>query len=293
VLTSLLVLIALVAAGGVARLIDERKHAAQQRERLLESERAARAASEAAHDEAERRRDELERVTESRAGLMRGFSHDVKNPLGAADGYLELLESGIMGPVTDKQKESLMRARRALAAALRLIGDLLELARAEAITVQRGEVDLRRLVAELLDEHRGRATTKGLNLSADFSGEIGTIHTDETRVRQILANLLSNAIKYTPGGSVSVSVRTRDQEWRGGEGPWVTIDVTDTGPGLSDVQERSLFREYYRAETSAGTEGTGIGLPISRRLARALGGDLTVDSVVGKGSTFSVWLPAG
>jgi signal transduction histidine kinase len=292
-LTSLLVLLALAAAGGVARLMDERKRAANQRERLLESEHAARLASEAAQNEAEQRRRELESMTESRAGLMRGFSHDVKNPLGAADGYLELLENEIMGPVTEKQKASLARARKSIAAALRLIGDLLELARAESIQVEREEVDLRELIEELVDAYGGRAATKGLALSANVSVAIATVHTDGTRLRQILTNLFSNAIKYTPGGRVSATVAMRDDERPGRQGPWVTIDVTDTGPGIAEDQVGSLFREFYRADSAAGTEGAGIGLPISRRLARALGGDLTIESIAGVGSTFTVWLPAG
>ena len=230
-------------------------------------------------------------MTESRAALMRGFSHDVKNPLGAADGYLELLENEIMGPVTDKQRQSLGRARRSLAAALRLIGDLIELARAESIQVERTEVDLKQLIEELLEAYSGRAETKGLALSAEFSPEVETVHTDRTRVRQILTNLFSNAIKYSSEGGVIASVRLRDEERRGRRGPWVRIDITDTGPGIAEDQERHLFREYYRADSAVGTEGTGIGLPISRRLARALGGDLTVSSTLGKGSTFTVWLP--
>jgi signal transduction histidine kinase len=291
-LTSVLVLLALTATGGVLQLIKEHKTVADQRERLLESERAARMAIEVARDEAERKREQLERMTESRAGLMRGFSHDVKNPLGAADGYLELLEDEIMGPVSEKQRESLARARRSLAAALRLIGDLIELARAESIQVEREEVDLRELIEELLEEYGGRAETKGLALSAEFSAEVETVNTDRTRLRQILMNLFSNAIKYSSAGRVTASVRVRDLERQGRRGPWVRIDVTDTGPGIAEDQERHLFREYYRADSAVGTEGTGIGLPISRRLARALGGDLTVNSTLGKGSTFTVWLPA-
>jgi signal transduction histidine kinase len=222
---------------------------------------------------------------------MRGFSHDVKNPLGAADGYLELLESGIMGPVTEKQRESLARARRSLAAALRLIGDLLELARAESIEVDRAEVDLEGLIEELLETYSGRAETKGLAMSAAFPADLEPVYTDRARLRQILANLLSNAIKYSSAGRVTVSVRMQDEEWRGQRGPWVRIDVTDTGPGIAEDQERFLFREYFRADSAAGTNGMGIGLPISRRLARALGGDVTVSSTLGKGSTFTVWLP--
>jgi CHASE3 domain sensor protein len=114
VVISLLALLALASAVAVARLVVERREALEQRERLLEAERRARAASEEARAETDRERRELERMTESRAGLMRGFGHDVKNPLGAARGYLDLLEEGVLGTVNERQTESLARARRAV-----------------------------------------------------------------------------------------------------------------------------------------------------------------------------------
>jgi signal transduction histidine kinase len=291
-LTSVLVLLALAAAVAAVRFMAERRRAAEERESLLEAERSARAVIEKGKVEAEQRREELERVTASRAELMRGFSHDVKNPLGAADGYLELLEEGIIGPVTAKQKESLGRARRSIATALRLIGDLLELARAEAIEIEREAVDLQELVRELVEENRARAGAKNLELSAEMSIDSEEVRTDATRVRQIVGNLLSNAIKYTLRGGVSVRVAMRNEKRRGRDGRWAAIDVTDTGPGIAADQEGLLFREFHRLDSAAGTDGAGIGLAISRRLAHALGGDLTIDSELGRGSTFTLWLPA-
>jgi signal transduction histidine kinase len=290
-LTSFLALAALGAVVVVARLMAERKRAGEERERLLEAERSARAESERARAEAELRRQDLERVTESRAGLMRGFSHDVKNPLGAADGYLELFEEGILGPVSEKQKESLGRARRSIAAALRLIGDLLELARAEEIEIEREAVDLRDLLKEIVDENRARAAAKDLELFAEIEVELDSVPTDAARVRQIVGNLLSNAIKYTPRGRITVGLAMQAGERQGRDGLWATIDVTDTGPGVAEDQAPLLFREFSRLDSSDGIAGAGIGLAISRRLARALGGDLTVESELGRGSTFTLWLP--
>lgn len=244
--------------------------------------------------DAERKRDELERVMESRATLVRGFSHDVKNPLGAADGFLQLLEAGTTGQLTDKQEESVRRVRRSLRAALGLIEDLLDLARAEAgeIEIRWVPVSARDAASEVGEDHRAQAEEKGLTLDLVLPRQFPVIESDVVRVRQILGNLISNAIKYTPkGGHVWVSVGIRAGGDAPGPGRWVTVDVSDTGGGISEEQQKVLFQEFARLETSAGERGTGIGLAISRRVARALGGDVTAKSDVGVGSTFTLWLP--
>src|SRR5690606_22256676 len=142
---------------GITEDITDRKRAEQERERLLRQAQEART-------EAERRRDELQRVTESRNRLMRGFGHDVKNPLGAADGYLQLMEEGVVGDLSEKQEESVASARRSIGAAIDLIDQLLELARAEAteIELQTEPVDLRDLVRDAAGEYRARAESQGL-----------------------------------------------------------------------------------------------------------------------------------
>ena len=285
VLTSILALLALCAAIAVARLMADRRRGARQREALLAAERHARQASEAA-------RKELERITESRAALMRGFGHDVKNPLGAALGHLDLLEHGIIGPVSDAQRESLSRAHRSVRAALRLIGDLIAVARADTIDVEIGPVDLAELIEELVEEDRAMAAARKLRLDVVVDPAVAAVQTDPRRVRQVVANLLSNAIKYTPRGTVTVRVTTRRGELSSRSGCWVVVEVADTGPGIPEEQREQVFGEFQRLATAAGTEGSGIGLAISRRLARALGGDLLLTSEVGAGSTFALWLPA-
>jgi PAS domain S-box-containing protein len=242
--------------------------------------------------ESERRREELERLTESRARLMRGFSHDVKNPLGAADGYAQLLEDGVIGEMTAKQRESVGRIRRSLRSGLRLIDDLLELARAEAgqIEIRRMPTDVREAVREMAEEYRAQAQKKGLRMEIDLPEEFPIIDSDAERVRQILSNLVSNAVKYTPEGRICVRVGIREDELAPGPGEWVAVDIEDTGPGIPRDQQHLLFQEFVRIEPAVGA-GAGIGLAISRRVACALGGDIGVRSETGEGATFSLWLP--
>jgi signal transduction histidine kinase len=138
--------------------------------------------------ESERRREELERITETKNGLIRGFTHDVKNPIGAADGYLQMLAEGLFGPLGEKQRTGIERAHRSLASALELIGDLLELSRAEAahFHVQRVPTNVVDIVRDAAEEYRAQAEAKGLTLSVDCHDDIPIIATDPGRVRQVL-----------------------------------------------------------------------------------------------------------
>jgi two-component system, NarL family, sensor histidine kinase BarA len=242
--------------------------------------------------ESERRREELERITESRARLMRGFSHDVKNPLGAADGYAQLLEEGILDPLTPRQHESVGRIRRSIRSGLRLIDDLLELARAEAgqIEIRHVPTDVREAVREMTEEYRAQAEAKGLRMEVNLPEEFPVVDSDAERVRQILGNLISNAVKYTTEGAVTVQVGTREDERAPGAGRWIAVDVSDTGPGIPRDKQHLLFQEFVRIQPGS-AHGAGIGLAIGRRVACALGGDITLVSDAGEGSTFTLWLP--
>jgi PAS domain S-box-containing protein len=241
-------------------------------------------------EESEQRREELERVMESRARLIRGFSHDLKNPLGAADGYLELIESGVIAE-PEKVERSLSRARRAIHSALRLIADLSELARVEAgrIEVETQAVDLRLIVREMTDEYRAQAEGKGLTIAAAIPERFPLIRSDSARIRQILGNLASNAVKYTSEGGIRLSTHVvRDGGPR--PGSWAVVEVTDTGTGIPDDKRHLLFREFSRLEPES-APGLGLGLAISQRVAEALAGTILLESEVGRGSTFSLWLP--
>ena len=269
---------------GTATDISERKRLDEERERLLRGEREARA-------EAERRREELERVTESRTRLMRGFSHDVKNPLGAADGYAQLLEEGILGELPATQLQSVRRIRRSIQVSLHLIDDLLDLARAEAgqLELKMQRVDAAALAREVADDFRGQVDAADLALEVRAAEPLPA-ESDPTRVRQIVSNLVSNAVKYTRAGRVTVTASCRAGDGAFEPGEWATISVADTGPGIPDDKRETIFKEFTRLDPNA-PHGAGVGLAISRRIACLLGGDVTVESEVGRGSTFTLWLP--
>ena len=243
--------------------------------------------------EAQAAREKLERVLASRSRLIRGFSHDVKNPIGAADGYAALLTEGVYGPLSAAQRESVEHIRRSIHSALSLIADLHELASAETghLAVKKARVDLRAILAELIDEYTAAACAGGLILEAQLDDRLAPVWTSEIRVQQIMSNLLSNAIKYTPRGSVTVGTRVSARSPSGKRGEWICIDVTDTGPGIPADRQEFIFEEFSRIGTHEKL-GAGLGLAISRVLAGALGGHITVESEVGCGSRFTFWLPA-
>lgn len=274
-----LVFIALTALVGVAALTRRERRLAAIIEHRLEEESAL--------------RHELERVMRSRQRLMRGFSHDVKNPLGAADGYAELLEDGIYGEVSSSQRATIDRIRRSIHGALSLIEDLHELARAETgnIVLRWQTVDLGELARAIGEEYRGAANASRLSLDIDVAPNLPSVQTDPMRVRQIVGNLLSNAIKYTKAGSVNLRVRSGLSPGGGGDGgDYAEFDVVDTGPGIPADKRDLIFEEFSRLGTSD-KPGAGLGLAISKRLAEALGGQISVESVFGHGATFTLRIP--
>ena len=243
-------------------------------------------------DEAIEGRRRLERVIASRSRLMRGFSHDVKNPIGAADGYAELLSIGVYGELNARQQDSIARMRRCIQGALTLIDDLHELARAETghLALSAESVDLGDLVRDVGEEYQARARSRRLSLSVSVGIDLPLIRTSRTRVHQILANLLSNAIKYTEHGSVAVSVARAPVGPFNDGADWIRIAVIDTGRGIPSDKLDFIFEEFGRVGDSD-QAGAGLGLAISRLLAEALGGRITVSSQPGNGSVFILWLP--
>jgi signal transduction histidine kinase len=273
-----LVMAALAALFSVALLMA--------REHRSLAETQARAAREAAM------RDRLERVLQSRSRLIRGFSHDVKNPIGAADGYAALLAEGVYGELTPDQRESVQRLRRSIRVALTLILDLHELVAAETghLQLKMEPVDIGSLVETLVDDYRASARAASLGLEGHVDRPPAIV-TSATRVRQIVANLISNAIKYSERGVIHVRAGAVAHGPDRLPGAWIRVDVTDEGPGIPHDKQEFIFEEFGRI-APAGKPGAGLGLAISRLLAQALGGQLTVASTVGSGSTFTLWLPA-
>jgi signal transduction histidine kinase len=259
--------------------------------RLYGEAQAARRIAEERAEEAEQKHGEIERLLESRARLIRGFSHDVKNPLTAAEGYAQLLEAEIHDPLTERQRAQIGRLRASLGAALELIDHLLHYAVSSAgqVSIERKPTDVGEIAREIAEEYRAQAEAAGLALAVEPPRELPAIHSDRDRIRQVLSNLLSNAIKYG-GGRITVRTEVRSGGVAPGEGEWVAAEVEDTGPGIPEEKQHLVFREFVRLEPGA-REGAGLGLSMSQRIAEALGGRITVESIAGEGATFALWLP--
>ena len=260
-------------------------------------------------DEVERVRNALERhsreVESSLAIRTRYFaqmSHELRTPINAILGYADLLHEGILGELTSGQSDAIWKVAANARQLLTLVNDLLDLSRLEAgrVEIRRGTVDLARLVAEAVATVEVEAKRKGLALHVRHGADLPLLQSDASRIRQVVLNLLSNAVKFTDAGAVSLDVRHIAPE--GGVVPdgaappcppgpdgWIGITVEDTGPGIPHGQLEAIFDEYV--QLGAGSQGTGLGLAVSRRLARLLGGELVAESEVGVHSTFVLYLP--
>ncbi|HEX3534215.1 MAG TPA: ATP-binding protein [Gemmatimonadaceae bacterium] len=259
---------------------------------------------ERAHQLVAEREDRLEAEAASRAKseFLAIMSHELRTPLNAVLGYSELLELGISGPLTDKMREQIGRIRMSGVHLLGLVNDILDLAKVEAgrLQVRSDPASAEGTVAAALALIQPQAAAGGLELTIQPTPRPAPIYRgDEERVRQILVNLLSNAVKFTPtGGTIRLEISQAsvpDQETRlQPNRSYVSFRVIDTGAGIPEEKLVSIFDPFVQAESghTRPREGTGLGLTISRRLARLMGGDLTVKSKVGAGSTFTLWLPA-
>jgi signal transduction histidine kinase len=246
-----------------------------QRARLLVREQVAR------HD--------AETANRSKGDFLAVMSHELRTPLSAIIGYQELLADGITGPVTDAQRQQLARIKASAGHLLQIIDEILTYSRAEA-----GKEEVRYDVATvnaMLDEAAALieplAAEKNVTFSVVRLDSPLAIETDPGKVRQILVNLLSNAVKFTdPGGTVTL--RARDI------GRQVEFTIADTGIGIPPQYLNRIFDTFWQIEQKATRRagGTGLGLAVSRQLAHLLGGEISVSSVVGRGSVFTVWLPA-
>lgn len=271
----------------IVRDISERVANERALQRQAETlERSARELKEL-NDELERRQMDLEKAMTARSRFYASMSHELRTPINAILGYSTLLLENIYGPLNDKQVEGIQRTNKAAKHLLELVNDVLDLSKIEA-----GKFDLRiqpvnfpGLVEDLFVTVRPLADAHGSALTLDMQSDAFRITSDPRRIRQILLNLLSNAIKFGGGKPIDVRVRMRDD---GG----ALLEVEDRGEGIAEQDQLRIFEEFVQLGRSQLTEGTGLGLPISRRLAEMLHGTLEVDSVVGKGSTFRLSLPA-
>jgi signal transduction histidine kinase len=239
------------------------------------------------NDELEALYRELETASRHKSDFLATMSHELRTPLNAIIGFSEVLHEEMFGKLNERQRayvDDVMAAGRHL---LSLINDVLDLAKIEAgrMELELSQVEIPELLRSALSMHAEQADRGGIHLGLQTEPEEIAITADDRRVRQIVFNLLSNAIKFTPrDGRVDVSARLADGQ--------VEIAVADTGPGISSEHLETIFEEFEQAsDGKKADEGTGLGLPLSRKLVELHGGRLWVESEVGRGSTFRFTLP--
>jgi PAS domain S-box-containing protein len=274
--------------------VSLRKAAEHERDLLLVREREAREACEASQRQ-------VEAASEAKTQFLATMSHELRTPLNAILGYAELLEMGVVGALSESQLQFVWRMRTSGRHLLGLINEVLDLSKVEAgeVVVAREPRRVRDAVEAALELVRPQAATKGIALEWSAPSPAVEYVGDVARVRQILANLCSNAVKFTPpGGRVVVSAGMDgvgpEMERPHATREWAFIRVEDTGIGIPSEERERIFEPFVQVDHGLARShaGTGLGLAISRRLARLMGGDLTVESEVGRGSTFTLWLPA-
>ena len=270
----------------IVRDVSERVAHEERLRRQTESLSETTAELKAANEELSVRQGDLERAMTARSRFYASMSHELRTPINAVLGYSTLLLERIYGPLNDKQAEGIERTQRAARHLLELVNDVLDLSKIEA-----GKIDLRlqpvvfpTLIDDLFVTVRPLADQHGSALDLKMTGQIRVI-SDPRRVRQILLNLLSNAIKFGAGKPIEVACEPNTD---GG----ISIEVTDHGPGIPQQDQERIFHEFVQLGKNQLQDGTGLGLPISRRLAELLHGTLTVRSTPEVGSTFRLSLPA-
>jgi signal transduction histidine kinase len=233
---------------------------------------------------------EIERL---KNGFIATVSHELRTPLNAIIGVTEMLiEDARDLKRGEEEIEPLERVLRAGRHLLALINDILDLSKIEAgkMELYLDSFPIAPLVEDVAKTIQPLAQKNGNQLVVNCSADTGTMHADQTRVRQALLNLASNANKFTERGKVTISARRAAED----DGAWITLAVTDTGIGMTPELMGRLFQEFVQADATTHIKygGTGLGLVISRRFCQMMGGDITVESEVGRGSTFTIRLPA-
>lgn len=261
----------LVAVGGIELDITERKHHEAELADLVRTVEMA--------------RDRAVEATEAKSRFLASMSHELRTPLNAILGFARLVRRRTASVIPERDAENLQKIQTSGEQLLALINDILDLSRIEAgrHEVKPGELELTEFVRGVVASVEPLISSDAVELVTDVGPEPRTVVTDEEKVRQILINLLSNAIKFTDFGSVRVTVS--------GGGGRVRIEVADTGIGIAEDALELIFEEFYQDSSSVHSVGTGLGLTISRQLARLLGGEVSVRSVLGEGSTFILDLP--
>ena len=280
---------------------------------LRERRQAIRVAERSA--ELERLSSELLRANRMKSEFLANVSHELRTPLNAIVGFVDLLRDGVYGDLSSRQAPPVERIAASATHLRHLVDQVLDIAKIAAgrLEVHAETIVLRPFVLNVVSELEPLINERGLNLSIAVGASLPRVRTDPTHLRQILVNLIGNAIKYTPAGGIAVRARIAGQSLVTGarhpspEDPtlltrspdrrkiWIALQVIDTGIGISPSDQERIFDEFEQVNAGPRGDsmerGTGLGLAISRRLARLLGGEISVESEPGKGSIFTIWLP--
>ena len=258
-------------------------------------------------EELERLYEEVARSNRMKSEFLANVSHELRTPLNAVVGFVEMLREGVYGELSPRQALPVDRIAGSATHLRQLVDRLLDIAKIAAgrLEVSTEAIVLRPFVLDVASEMESLVSERGLTLTIGIGAGLPKIHSDRTHLRQILINLIGNAVKYTASGGIEVRARVVDDKTAdtglADERPsntdvhWIALQVADTGVGIAAADRERIFDEFEQVNAGARTDsarrGTGLGLAISRRLARVLGGDLTVASELGRGSVFTVWLP--
>jgi len=272
---------------------------------LLERREASRIADRSS--ELEHLSTELLRANRAKSEFLANVSHELRTPLNAIVGFVDLLRDGVYGPLNSRQTGPVERIEASANHLRHLVDQVLDLAKMAAgrLEIHTEPVELRPFVFDVASEVEPLMTEKGLSFSLAVGATLPRVRTDPTHLRQILINLLGNAVKFTSDGGIAVRgklIRRNPQSTSAEllsssstEAPWIALQVADSGVGIAEKDRERIFDEFEQVNAGPRGDsmrrGTGLGLPISRRLARLLGGDISVESELGRGSVFTVWLP--
>lgn len=285
-----------------AIVIRERRQALAIRERSAELERLY---------------SEVARANTAKSEFLANISHELRTPLNAIVGFVELLKDGVYGELSPRQVPPVDRIAASATHLRHLVDQVLDIAKIAAgrLEVHPETVTLRPFVLNVASELESLVNERGLSFSIAVGGSLPRVRTDPAHLRQILVNLIGNAVKYTANGGIAVRARLlvppaqalpdrmstpADDPVLAAKAPdpnasWVALQVADSGIGIAPADQERIFDEFEQVNAGPRGDsmhrGTGLGLAISRRLARLLGGDISLDSQVGKGSTFTLWLP--
>ena len=230
---------------------------------------------------------ELQTANKHKSEFLANMSHELRTPLNAILGYTELIIDNIYGNVPDKIKDILERVEKNGRHLLNLINDVLDLSKIEAggLTLSLKDYSMKDVIQTVFTSVEALAAEKNLDLKMEVSEDLKTGKGDEQRIAQVILNLIGNAIKFTEQGTIVVKANVSNESF--------LISVSDTGPGLSETDQKDIFDEFRQVDSSStrAKGGTGLGLSISKKIAEMHGGRIWVDSVLGKGSTFSFTLP--